>query len=59
MDAFVPELAVKGFNEVPAATGENGRSAEFTMKDITTVRTEPERLWQWADIAMRMVEGES
>jgi hypothetical protein len=26
------------------------------MKDISTVRNEPKRLWEWADLAMRMVE---
>jgi hypothetical protein len=27
---------------------------EFTLKDISTVRYEPERLWRWADIAMEV-----
>lgn len=59
MDAFVPELAVKDFVEVLAATSEHGCPVEFTMKDVTTIRNEPERLSQWADIAMRMVERNS
>ena len=26
------------------------------MKDISTVRYEPQRLWQWAEIAMEVAE---
>ena len=29
---------------------------EFIMKDISTVRYEPQRLWEWARIAMEEVE---
>jgi hypothetical protein len=57
MDTFVPDLAVKDFKEVLAATSEHGCPVEFTMKDITTIRNEPDRVRQWAEIAMRMVEG--
>lgn len=57
MDTFVPDLAVKDFTEVLAATGENGCPVEFTLKDITTIRSEPDRVRQWGEIAMRMVEG--
>ncbi len=32
---------------------------EFIMKDISTVRYDPKRLWQWADIAMQEVENSS
>ncbi len=30
---------------------------EFILKDISTVRYEPQRLWQWADIAMQVVRA--
>jgi len=30
----------------------NGCSVEVIMKDVSTVRGEPQRLWQWADMAM-------
>jgi hypothetical protein len=30
---------------------------EFIMKDISTVRRDPKRLWQWAQIAMEEVEN--
>ncbi|MHC4759373.1 MAG: hypothetical protein ACYTE8_12020, partial [Planctomycetota bacterium] len=29
---------------------------EFIMKDISTVRYEPQRLWEWAAIVMEEVE---
>ena len=28
---------------------------EFILKDISTVRYQPQRLWAWADVAMRVV----
>jgi hypothetical protein len=30
---------------------------EIILKDISTVRYEPQRLFQWASIAMQVVEG--
>jgi hypothetical protein len=30
---------------------------EFILKDISTVRYAPQRLWEWADIAMGVVRG--
>lgn len=35
----------------------HGCPLELIMKDISTVRYEPHRLWEWADIAMELVEG--
>lgn len=32
-----------------------GCRVEFIMKDVTTVRNDPRRLWEWAETAMRMV----
>jgi hypothetical protein len=29
---------------------------ELILKDISTVRYQPQRLWQWHDIAMRLVQ---
>ena len=34
------------------ATG--GKHVEIILKDISTVRFEPQRLWQWADMAMEL-----
>jgi hypothetical protein len=34
-----------------------GCPLEITMKDISTVRQRPQRLWEWVDIATRVVRG--
>jgi hypothetical protein len=34
-----------------------GCNVEFIMKDISTVNYQPQRLWEWADIAMKVVEA--
>lgn len=57
MDTWVRELAEKDFREVLAATRANGCPVEFTLKDISTVRNDPRRLWEWCDIAARMVRA--
>ena len=36
-----------------------GAHMEFIMKDISTVRYKPERLWEWSDIAMEEVQNAS
>jgi hypothetical protein len=28
---------------------------EFIMKDISTVKYQPQRLWEWAELAMQVV----
>jgi hypothetical protein len=33
-----------------------GLSAEVILKDISTVRDDPRRLWEWASLAMQTVE---
>ncbi|HSW42107.1 MAG TPA: hypothetical protein VLM76_06330 [Patescibacteria group bacterium] len=55
MDVWVPELVERDFREVLEASSANGCPAEFTLKDISTVRRDPRRLWEWAAIAARMV----
>ena len=35
----------------------HGCHVELIMKDISTVRDEPQRLWEWERIAMEIVEG--
>jgi hypothetical protein len=53
MDTWVPEIAEKDFDDVIAATSANGCPVEFTLKDISTCRTDPVRLWEWCSIAER------
>jgi hypothetical protein len=57
MDAWVPEIAEKDFRDVLEATRANGCPVEFTLKDISTCRSDPTRLWAWSEIAERMTRG--
>ena len=53
MDAWVPAIAEADFDEVLAATRANSCPVEFTLKDISTCRNDPVRLWEWCAIAER------
>jgi hypothetical protein len=53
-DKWDPEPARRVLQNVLDKT--KGCRVELIMKDISTVRNEPKRLWEWADLAMRMVE---
>ena len=33
-------------------------NVEFIMKDISTVKYQPQKLWEWADIAMKVVSND-
>ena len=57
MDQWVPELAVMDFEDVLEVTKANGCPVDFALKDISTCRSDPRRLWEWSEIAMRMVRG--
>lgn len=37
------------------AAGRHGVNLEFILKDISTVRHDPKRLWRWAELAMEEV----
>jgi len=53
-DTWHPERARSDLREFldPA----RGCHVELIMKDISTVRYEPQRLWEWAEIAMEVAE---
>lgn len=36
---------------------ENGTPLEFILKDISTLRYEPQRLWEWSEIALGIAKG--
>jgi hypothetical protein len=57
MDQWVPAIAEQDFTEVLEATGANGCPVEFTLKDISTCRGDPARLWEWCTIAERMTRA--
>ncbi|OGV49512.1 MAG: hypothetical protein A2017_22025 [Lentisphaerae bacterium GWF2_44_16] len=54
-DEWDPEQAEKEIRD--ALEKSKGCSVEIIMKDISTVRYQPQRLWDWADIAMRTAES--
>jgi hypothetical protein len=55
-DVWQPELAREELQSFLESTGGDCH-VEFIMKDISTVRYQPQRLWEWASIAMEVVEG--
>jgi len=54
-DAWHPERARAALVEFLEATG-GACHVELIMKDISTVRYQPQRLWEWAQIAMEVAE---
>ena len=56
-DQFNSDRVRADLTETRAVCEENGCPLELILKDITTVRYEPERLFEWARIAMQVVEG--
>jgi len=54
-DAWRPEQARKDLIEFLDVA--RGCAVEIIMKDISTVRYGPQRLWEWEKIAMEIVEG--
>ena len=55
-DAWQPEVAREELESFLEAT-EGNCHVEFIMKDISTVRRQPQRLWEWASIAMDVVQN--
>jgi hypothetical protein len=56
-DTFPEEAIRADLEETYGACARQGTPVEFILKDISTVRYEPHRLWKWADIAMNVVQG--
>jgi hypothetical protein len=56
-DIWNPELAGTELEEVLKTTGKYDCSVEIIMKDISTVRYQPQRLWDWVEIAGKVVEN--
>jgi hypothetical protein len=53
-DTWQPEEACQDLNYFLDRT--RGLSVEIILKDISTVRYDPHRLWEWAALAMQTVE---
>jgi len=56
-DTWDPLAVEKDLRAVKEICGSHGCPVEFILKDISTVRYQPQKLWEWSDIAMRVVEG--
>jgi hypothetical protein len=54
-DTWEPNFIERDLRETLETCDRYGCPLQIIMKDISTVRYEPERLWEWADIAMRVV----
>jgi hypothetical protein len=57
MTEFNRELVRSELTATLAACKKHGCPLEFILKDISTVRHHPERLDQWAGIAMEVARG--
>lgn len=56
-DTWRPEAVEKELRETLETCNRYGCPVEFILKDISTVRYQPQRLWEWVDIAMKVVKG--
>ena len=52
-----PDVVKNDLQDVLEKCTHHGCPTEFILKDISTVCYQPQRLWEWADIAMRLVRG--
>lgn len=57
MDRFHPDRVRRDLEETRAVCEEQGCPLEIILKDISTVRRQPERLFEWARIAMQVVDA--
>ncbi len=57
MDVFNPALIRETLTTTRDLCVQHGNPLELILKDISTVRYEPQRLTQWAQIAMEVVGG--
>ena len=56
-DSWDPWAVRRDLAETMEACKRHGCPLEYNLKDISTVRYQPQRLWEWADVAMRLVKG--
>jgi hypothetical protein len=54
-DRWDPEAVRADLGETTRLARASGSPLELILKDISTVRYEPQRLWEWADVAMNVV----
>ena len=56
METWEPEAIEKDLRRMLDACTRYGCPVEITLKDISTVRYKPQRIWEWAGIASRLVD---
>ena len=56
-DTWEPDAVERDLRGTLERCKRYGCPVEFILKDISTVRYRPQRLWEWADVAMRVVDG--
>ena len=56
-DPWDPKAVERDLRETLEACARHGCPVELILKDISTVRYQPQRLWEWAEVARRVVEG--
>lgn len=54
-DTWEPDIVRKDIQDTLTQCARHGCPVEFILKDISTVRYQPQKLWEWADIAMKVV----
>jgi hypothetical protein len=52
-----PAAVEKDLRDTLERCARHGCPVELILKDISTVRYRPQRLWEWADVAMQVVAG--
>ena len=56
-ESWRPEAIEDDLRHVVEICRRTGSPLEITLKDISTAAYKPQRLWEWADIAARVVRG--
>jgi len=55
---WAPEAVERDLRDTQEKCNRYGCPFEFILKDISTLLYQPQRLWEWVDVAMRVVKGE-
>ena len=55
--SWSPDVVERDLRDTIQACARYRCPLELTLKDVSTVQYQPQRLWEWADIAMRLVVG--
>jgi hypothetical protein len=56
-DTLEPDRVDRDLRDTLEACARHGCPLEFILKDISTVCYQPQRLWEWADIARELIGG--